>query len=47
MAFAGIKKEKERNDVITYLKEAVSTIVILRSAHILTEYYHLYRPHKI
>jgi cytochrome c2 len=24
MAFAGFKKEKDRNDVITYLKEAVS-----------------------
>ena len=23
MAFAGFKKEKDRNDVITYLKEAV------------------------
>lgn len=24
MAFAGLKKEKERNDLITYLKDAVS-----------------------
>ena len=26
MAFAGLKKEKDRNDLITYLKEAVSII---------------------
>lgn len=25
MAFAGLKKEKDRNDLITYLKDAVST----------------------
>jgi len=25
MAFAGLKKEKERNDLITHLKEAVRT----------------------
>ena len=24
MAFAGLKKEKDRNDLVTYLKEAVS-----------------------
>jgi hypothetical protein len=24
MAFAGLKKEKDRNDLITYLKESVS-----------------------
>lgn len=24
MAFAGLKKDKDRNDLITYLKEAVS-----------------------
>ena len=26
MAFAGLKKEKDRNDLITYLKESVSTM---------------------
>ena len=26
MAFAGFKKEKDRNDVITYLKEAVRDV---------------------
>jgi cytochrome c2 len=26
MAFAGFKKEKDRNDVITYLKDAVCRI---------------------
>jgi cytochrome c2 len=25
MAFAGLKKEKDRNDLVTYLKEAVRT----------------------
>jgi len=24
MAFAGLKKDKDRNDLVTYLKEAVS-----------------------
>lgn len=27
MAFAGLKKEKDRNDLITYLKEAVSIVL--------------------
>ena len=34
MAFAGLKKEKDRNDLITYLKEAVShppTVLCCRS----------------
>jgi hypothetical protein len=31
MAFAGLKKEKERNDLITHLKEAVRIIVPLLS----------------
>ena len=25
MAFAGLKKDKDRNDLVTYLKEAVSS----------------------
>lgn len=29
MAFAGLKKEKDRNDLITYLKEAVSPIMFM------------------
>jgi cytochrome c2 len=31
MAFAGFKKEKDRNDVITYLKEAVRYFQVLLS----------------
>ena len=31
MAFAGFKKEKDRNDVITYLKETVCRIHVLFS----------------
>ena len=26
MAFAGLKKEKDRNDLVTYLKEAVRDV---------------------
>ena len=29
MAFAGLKKDKDRNDLITYLKDAVSTPYII------------------
>ena len=37
MAFAGLKKEKDRNDLITYLKEAVSaTPKELRLSRLLT-----------
>ena len=32
MAFAGFKKEKDRNDVITYLKEAVRDFCVSRCA---------------
>lgn len=32
MAFAGFKKEKDRNDVITYLKEAVRYISVSLSS---------------
>jgi cytochrome c len=28
MAFAGLKKEKDRSDLITYLKEAVSSVLL-------------------
>lgn len=27
MAFAGLKKDKDRNDLVTYLKDAVSPLV--------------------
>ena len=36
MAFAGLKKDKDRNDLITYLKEAVRTLSHGTSAAILT-----------
>lgn len=29
MAFAGLKKEKDRNDLITYLKEAVRCLLCM------------------
>lgn len=32
MAFAGFKKEKDRNDVITYLKEAVRSLCTILPA---------------
>ena len=32
MAFAGFKKEKDRNDVIAYLKEAVRDFCVSRYA---------------
>jgi cytochrome c2 len=33
MAFAGFKKEKDRNDVITYLKEAVREFLLHSPLH--------------
>ena len=32
MAFAGLKKEKDRKDLIAYLKESVSTILSLHGS---------------
>lgn len=31
MAFAGLKKEKERNDLITYLKDSVCLVTFLET----------------
>lgn len=34
MAFAGLKKEKDRNDLIAHLKQAVSSVFYLRSIYV-------------
>ena len=44
MAFAGLKKEKDRNDLITYLKEEVSLILESLMLLLLTR---LSRPLKV
>ena len=36
MAFAGLKKEKDRNDLVTYLKEAVRDVFAIVVALLLT-----------
>ena len=44
MAFAGLKKDKDRNDLITYLKEAVRILGTLLVPLLLTN--SVRRPHK-
>ena len=44
MAFAGLKKEKDRKDLIAYLKESVSTILSLRGSPTTFSPNVIYRP---
>lgn len=45
MAFAGLKKEKDRNDLVTYLKEAVSVASFCSLPRMLIRPVILSRPH--
>ena len=44
MAFAGLKKDKDRNDLITHLKEAVRRSSVLRPVRLINPLFPLRRP---